>query len=308
MDSRISKFLNKKIVIFSETGSVFQAARAMCEKSVGAVVVMSRAGYVLGVITDRDLTCDILAFRRSPDAKLGELTSGQVVCADVEDSLERIVMLMKRNGVRRIPIVKTADGGKQECVGMVTVDDLIVNGLIGLRDLQQILNPQVHSLTAEKMPSERRQRRRESRRQQSLNFFLDTLAREMEVDKDEAETIGTFLLECLVERISYTEASDLISCLPLLLQEDLFDVQAGPNRKITAKSIMEELKSFDIPPDKAHKAVRGFWRGLELYVLSNETDQVLGQLPADIQILFTGQPYHTLPGSLFKNSRTHLSH
>ncbi len=295
MDSRLSKFIKRKVVVFSEAAPVYQAARAMNEKSVGAVVVMSRGGYVKGVVTDRDLACEVLAFRRPYDCRLGDLVSDQVVCADVEDTIERVVGLMKRNGVRRIPIVRTVDGGEQECIGIITTDDLIVNDLIGMRELQQILDPQVRALTAEKLPRARREIRRQSRRRQSLSRFLEMLGREMDVNRSESEAIGTFLLECVIERISYMEASDLISCLPQLLQEDLFDLQAGPNRTINAKYIIEELRrGFEVTPDRVHKMARGFWRGLELYVLSNETDHVLSQLPRDLQILFTGEPYQTL--------------
>ena len=95
----------------------------MCEQNVGLIPVVSdqQSKQLLGVITDRDLCCNIVA--RGPNPKTttiqNHITQHPFTCRDGEN-IEKCERLMQEHQVRRVPVV---DGN--DCViGMVSQADL----------------------------------------------------------------------------------------------------------------------------------------------------------------------------------------
>lgn len=116
---------------------VTTAARLMDEKAVGALVVTDRAVPV-GIVTDRDLTVRALARRLSPDARVdGVMTTGlHTLPADAD--IGEAPPILRAHRVRRLPIV-----AGDRMVGMLTVDDLLVDLAGSLWDLAQPVTGQV---------------------------------------------------------------------------------------------------------------------------------------------------------------------
>ena len=57
----------KPVITASARMTIAEAARAMKQKNVGALVVVN-AGRPLGVLTDRDIVVDVVAAGKDPDA------------------------------------------------------------------------------------------------------------------------------------------------------------------------------------------------------------------------------------------------
>lgn len=140
----IGKLCNRDLVSVAASTSLYEVARLMCERHVGAVVVtkspMDRPVPV-GMITDRDITRVQLHSGRD----LSELSSEEVMTRDPlvlceDEALEGGLGRMRLRGVRRAPVV-TAHG---MLVGVVSTDDLIaqlareLSALARLLDLQPI--------------------------------------------------------------------------------------------------------------------------------------------------------------------------
>jgi CBS domain-containing protein len=100
-----------------------EAARIMKTENTGIVPIVDgdRLG---GVITDRDLTLRILAEGKSPDTKVGELASKDLVTIDPQQSLEEAARLMAEHQIRRLPVVEE-DG---RLVGILAQKDLAEAG------------------------------------------------------------------------------------------------------------------------------------------------------------------------------------
>jgi CBS domain-containing protein len=100
-----------------------EAARIMKTEDTGIVPIVDgdRLG---GVITDRDLTLRILAEGKSPDTKVGELASKDLVTIDPQQSLEEAARLMAEHQIRRLPVVEE-DG---RLVGILAQKDLAEAG------------------------------------------------------------------------------------------------------------------------------------------------------------------------------------
>lgn len=119
------EFCNRDVVVIGEDESVGEAARLMRAHHVGDVVVVrDRDGKRVptGIVTDRDLVVEVLAPElTSADLAVKDLVTAPLVVAHDRDGLMEVLGLMRRKGVRRIPVVR-ADG---ELAGILSVDDLL---------------------------------------------------------------------------------------------------------------------------------------------------------------------------------------
>ena len=85
-----------------------EAARLMESEDVGSLpVVESRDTLRLtGIVTDRDLALRVLGHGLPGSTPVRDaMSSGQLACARVDDSLDDVGDLMARHQVRRIPVV-----------------------------------------------------------------------------------------------------------------------------------------------------------------------------------------------------------
>jgi CBS domain-containing protein len=88
--------------------SVQHVAKMMCDLNVGSipVVVDPQSRFLVGIITDRDLCCRVLA--HGLDAKSTRIqeyvTYNPAVCRDGEN-VEQCERLMQEHQVRRIPVI-----------------------------------------------------------------------------------------------------------------------------------------------------------------------------------------------------------
>lgn len=96
-----------------------EVARLMRQADIGAVPV-SAGGELVGIVTDRDITCRAFEDGRDPSIiPIREvMTRNPVVCSpddDVEDALE----LMEEHQVRRMPVMRD-----DQLVGMLALGDV----------------------------------------------------------------------------------------------------------------------------------------------------------------------------------------
>ncbi len=101
--------------------SIRQIAQILDDEQIGAVIVRDDDGDLKGLVTDRDITIEVVARNRDADTtKAGQLLDEtEVVTVDAEDSVEFAVETMKRHAVRRLPVL---DG--EELIGIVSQADL----------------------------------------------------------------------------------------------------------------------------------------------------------------------------------------
>jgi CBS domain-containing protein len=105
--------------------SLSEAARLMRDEHVGCLVVVEQAEpgrVVVGLLTDRDIVVSVVA--KDLDARqlpVSEAMSTDVVTVREHDSVLDVVELMRRKGVRRVPVT----GPQGVLVGLVALDDLL---------------------------------------------------------------------------------------------------------------------------------------------------------------------------------------
>ena len=102
-----------------------EAARLMKEHDIGIVPVVEEGGSakrLVGLLTDRDIAIRLVAEGRDPDTvEVGEVMSGNPRTARPDDDVDKVMNLMGREQVRRVPIVDE----RGSLVGIVAQADVV---------------------------------------------------------------------------------------------------------------------------------------------------------------------------------------
>jgi CBS domain-containing protein/uncharacterized protein (DUF2267 family) len=288
----IQSFIQGSVLVLPSTATAEMASRAMLERRVGSVVVAGEDGKIVGIVTDRDLVCNVLAMDLPRDTPLSEVMTQGIVYVESDASVPDVIEKMTDNGIRRVPVVTHTRTGRDVCLGIVSLDDLLVAELVSPHELRDVVMAQV--VRRIRRPNYKSKERSERRQEHTYFNFRKFIADEAGIDVELAESVVLYLFSKIIQRISYTGAGHFISQLPKKLQEDLYMLPAGPNRDITSRSILEGLQGrFDMDEDLARSFVRTIWRATKEYLSSNEPNQVLVQLPQDIQLLLMGETEFT---------------
>lgn len=111
-----------RLVVLKTKSSVLEAARAIENNNIGAVIVQDK-GRVVGIITDRDLTVRVVGQGLDPRTTLlADVMTTPVVALSPADSQHDAIRLMQERNVRRIPLVEEG-----RLVGIITLDDLLLD-------------------------------------------------------------------------------------------------------------------------------------------------------------------------------------
>lgn len=106
--------------------SLPEVARLMVTNDCGEIpVVEDNAKKVpVGVVTDRDIVCRIVANDQNPlEMTAGACMSQPVITVTPEISLEECCRIMEEKLVRRLPVVDE----RGECVGMISLADIALH-------------------------------------------------------------------------------------------------------------------------------------------------------------------------------------
>jgi CBS domain-containing protein len=105
------------------TDSAQRVARTMCDHNVGSIPVVldQDSRKLVGMITDRDLCCSVIADGLDPKSVTIEkfMTLNPVTCREGEN-VENCERLMQEHQIRRMPIVDAED----HVIGIVAQADL----------------------------------------------------------------------------------------------------------------------------------------------------------------------------------------
>lgn len=118
MDAKVRDVMTPGPIGVDYDQSVGEAARAMRDWGVGAILVVSN-GSLYGLVTDRDLVVRAVAEGRGADEPVGPLSSANLIGVDADADSREAMRLMRQHGVRRLPVLE--DG---QVAGIVSLGDL----------------------------------------------------------------------------------------------------------------------------------------------------------------------------------------
>jgi len=121
----IGSICTRRMVAVDSHSTLVQAASLMREQHVGALIVTEQtpAGpSVSGVVTDRDITIDVIARGLDPASlKIGELASEKLVSVSEDADIAGAIAVMDANGVRRVVVTDA----ERRVTGILSLDDLM---------------------------------------------------------------------------------------------------------------------------------------------------------------------------------------
>jgi CBS domain-containing protein len=98
-----------------------EVASLMVECDCGEIPVVDNANRLIGVVTDRDIVCRIVAKGKNPSSETAQDAMTQpVVAVTADTTLDEIVAVMEENQIRRVPVVD-AQGC---CCGIIAQADV----------------------------------------------------------------------------------------------------------------------------------------------------------------------------------------
>lgn len=101
--------------------TVYDAVKLMAEKNIGALLVVTETGQIVGMITERDYARKIvLMARSSKETPVRDVMTSPVLCVGRDRTSEECMALMTEHRVRHLPVM---DGGK--LIGIISIGDLV---------------------------------------------------------------------------------------------------------------------------------------------------------------------------------------
>jgi CBS domain-containing protein len=117
---KVKDVMHKGARSVEQTTPIHEIAKQMRDFDIGALPVVAK-GHVVGMITDRDLTCRALA----DGADLARLTAKDVMtknafCCSPEDDVKTAVQTMEQKQIRRLAVTDE----HHTVIGMLSLGDI----------------------------------------------------------------------------------------------------------------------------------------------------------------------------------------
>jgi len=273
-----------RLVVLNSKSSVLEAARAMETNSIGAIVVQDR-GRVVGIVTDRDLAVRALGRKLDPEnTAIAEVMTPSPLTLTPEDSREEAIALMQQGNVRRIPL---SENGR--VVGMVTLDDLLLDEAAPLDELAAIVQAQIGEGGPAESPRSPARRRSLARAEATLSRLINAVQAETGLeDRQQTQIAIDTTLALLVRRVTPGEAKDFIAQLPSLLQPSLRALPLGPDKSINRNTVVAELsEQLGLDTAQAERLIGPVIGTIAKAISPGQAEDLRRQLPEDLRSLFT---------------------
>ena len=124
---QLTELCNENVVDIAKEETVLNAAKLLRNKHVGCLVVTDSKNGVktpIGIVTDRDIVLKVLDYDTNmANINVFDIMDSKFVTAKVTDDVHTAMDLMRRHGIRRIPLVDEDN----HLAGIVTVDDMFAH-------------------------------------------------------------------------------------------------------------------------------------------------------------------------------------
>jgi CBS domain-containing protein len=119
----VREVMTARPVCCTPDANLREVARLMVEHDCGEIPVVDSRDSMrpIGVVTDRDITCRVVAAGRNPlELTAADCMSSPVICVTPDTDLDECCNLMEDNQVRRVPVVDESGS----CCGIVSQSDV----------------------------------------------------------------------------------------------------------------------------------------------------------------------------------------
>ncbi|WP_181348943.1 CBS domain-containing protein [Thalassobacillus sp. CUG 92003] len=139
----VKEIMTKDVACCQKEDSLFDAAKLMKERNVGAIPVCDENHKLFGMVTDRDLAIRGYAAKKPETTSIQEVMSDKLYHISQESSLQEASDVMAEHQIRRLPVVE-----KEKLIGILSLGDLSIEKLsdhaagVALQDISE--RPELH--------------------------------------------------------------------------------------------------------------------------------------------------------------------
>lgn len=127
------------VVKAEEDATAYRLARMMQSFNVGSIII-TRGDEPVGIVTDRDLALAVGSSAFTPDDLIAQdIMRSPITTVEAGTGLIEIIQTMRKNNVRRLPVVK--DGSLVDIFTMDDVIRLVHETMEGLNEVIQAESP-----------------------------------------------------------------------------------------------------------------------------------------------------------------------
>jgi len=118
---------------------VFDALKAMADRSVGALIVMEGA-RIAGVISERDYARKVILHGKSShELRVRDIMTSRVITVHPGQSVEECMALMTEKRIRHLPVTEG-----ERLIGVLSIGDLVKEVIAEQRQTIQELESYIH--------------------------------------------------------------------------------------------------------------------------------------------------------------------
>ncbi len=119
----VKEVMSPKVQWVHPEVSVKESAFKMRELNIGCLPVEEK-GKLIGMVTDRDITCRAVAEGRDPQTmKVRDVMSTEVVTCHEDTDINEAAHLMEEKGIARLPVFDRSD----KLVGLLSLGDVSIH-------------------------------------------------------------------------------------------------------------------------------------------------------------------------------------
>ncbi len=117
---KIQDIMMKDVLTTDHDDTVLSMAEKMHKNRLGAIVIVDRENYPIGIVTERDILRALITYKeKAVGTRAGDIMSAPVLTLEPEEDMDSAIMQMQLNRVRRIPVTK-----ENKLIGIVSYRDL----------------------------------------------------------------------------------------------------------------------------------------------------------------------------------------
>ena len=120
----VSRMSERECYTLSETDTVKTASQSLHEKKVGCMPILDKDNFVVGIISERDLSRLIYTEKFNMNLPVTKIMSKNLVSCDLNTSVTELMNEMTEKKIRHILIIED-----KKLLGIVSIGD-VVNHLI----------------------------------------------------------------------------------------------------------------------------------------------------------------------------------
>jgi len=123
--TRLEDFLelnkNRQICTISKDQSVMQALILMSEKNIGAIIIVDKKDFPIGIFSERDNARKIiLKGKSSKDTLLDEVMTKELITVTRDYKIEKCMEIMNEKRIRHLPVLEN-----KKIVGIISIGDVL---------------------------------------------------------------------------------------------------------------------------------------------------------------------------------------